>query len=293
MDFKWLRTFLLAAEELNYRKVAEQLFVTQPAVSLHIRQLEDYLGSKLFQKQGRHIQLTEFGKAFRVEANDLLKHYETVIQRVHRHQQGYSSTLSIAMTPLLVESLFPTILRKYSETYPHIEIPIKVAESADLQKMVEASEVDLAFSCLPSVYSSLVCDKVIEDTISLVTIHDGWDDEVAPPIDPYELLSKSIIFTDHHPVYWKRLKRDIQMHISGYRFISVSQSHSAKRFILEGMGVSFLPTFIIRREINEGRLLAIDAPFIELPTASIYALYQNNGSKEQQFVSFLDRFHIT
>ncbi|ARI77355.1 LysR family transcriptional regulator [Halobacillus mangrovi] len=293
MDFKWLRTFLLAADELNYRKVAEQLFITQPAVSLHIRQLEDHLGSKLFQKQGRHIQLTEFGKAFRVEANNLLEHYATMIQRVNRRQQGYSSTLSIAMTPLLVESLFPTILRKYSELYPHIEISIKVAESAGLQKMVEASQVDLAFSCLPTVYSNLICEKVFEDTISLVAVHDGWDEEVAPPIDPYELLSKSIIFTDHHPAYWNRLKRDIQMHLPSYRFLSVSQSHAAKRFVLEGMGVSFLPNFIIRREINEGRLLAIEVPFIDLPTASIYAFYQNEGSKEQQFVSFLDQFHIS
>ncbi|KHE71983.1 LysR family transcriptional regulator [Halobacillus sp. BBL2006] len=293
MDFKWLRTFLLAAEELNFRKVAEQLFITQPAVSLHIRQLEDHLGAKLFQKKGRHIQLTEFGKKFRVDAHDLLNHYDSMIQRVNRRQQGYDSTLSIAMTPLLVESVFPTIIRKYTELYPNLELSIKVVDSSSLQKLVEASEVELAFSCLPALYSNLVCEKLLEEKISLVAVHDRWDEETAPPLDAIEILSSSTIFTDHHPAYWGRLKRDIQNQLSSYRFLPVSQSHVVKRFILEGMGVSFLPSLITRREIKEGRLMKIDTPFLELPSSAIYVLYQNQNSKEQRFVRFVEQFQMT
>lgn len=72
IDTRTLKTFILAAEHENFRIVSEKLFITQPAVSSQIRQLEKEIGGKLFNKRGRHIKLTELGRLFHKEAKELL-----------------------------------------------------------------------------------------------------------------------------------------------------------------------------------------------------------------------------
>ncbi|WP_079480056.1 LysR family transcriptional regulator [Halobacillus salinus] len=293
MELKWLRTFLLTAKLQNYRKVAESLHMTQPAISSHIKLLEQSLGASLFRKEGRRITLTSFGRSFIPEAQSLIAHYEDMMHRTSRMQQGYNSSLSIAITPLLVDSVFPAILRKFAEDHPEVELEITVAESFDLQELVEDAKVDVALSCLKSTSVHMSCVNLVDEPISLVIAHDGWDTETAPVLDPVELMATSIIFTDHHPSYWPSLKQQIRDNVSSYRFVKVSQSHAAKRFILEGMGVSFLPLFTARREIQEGRLLPVETPFLELPTSSIFALFNSDDQKISGFVDYLRRFKVT
>ncbi|UOQ93482.1 LysR family transcriptional regulator [Halobacillus shinanisalinarum] len=293
MEMKWLRTFVLAASELNYRKTAEQLYITQPAVSLHIKQLEEELQESLFIKKGRHIQLTEFGRMFRGEAMELLQHYDSAIQRVYSLKQGYRKTLTIGITPLLVDSIFPSVVRRFQEKYQDIELAIQVAESSQLQNLVESDRIDIAFSCLPSFNGNLFCEKLFEDRINLVTVHDGYDFESAPAFDSHELLNQSIIFTDHHPSYWDRLKREIQRHVASPNFLKVTQSYATKRFILEGMGISFLPAFAVSREIKEGRMLMVDTPFFNLPHCSIHTLYKYDHFYEEEFLNFVNQFLFT
>lgn len=290
MELKWLRTFLLTAELKNYRKVADALYMTQPAVSAQMKQLEQTIGAPLFRKEGRHITLTAFGAKFVEEAKGLLRVYEDMIHRTNLMKQGYHSSLSIAMTPLLVDSVFPTILRKFAEENPKVELEIMVSDSKDMQELVEESKVDVALSCLPPTSIHVHSLRLLNEPVSLVISHDGWDEESAPWIEADEILAKNIIFTDHHPLYWPNLKRQIQNQVSTYRFVKVSQSHAAKRFILEGMGISFLPLFTARREIQEGRLLPVSTPFLDLPMSSIYALYTDYDTKTELFVKFIKQF---
>ncbi|MFD2925705.1 LysR family transcriptional regulator [Halobacillus naozhouensis] len=293
MEIKWVKTFSIAAEELNYRKTAEKLFITQPAVSLHIRQLEEELQKELFVKQGRNIQLTEFGRMFRSEAAGLLEYYENVLKKVRSVKQGYRQTFMIGMTPLLIDSIFPSIIRRFQEKNQSVELSIQVTESSQLQGLIEDDQIDIGFSCLPSISEGLFCEKLFSDSITLAIPHDGYDLETAPAFDPYEIMSQSIIFTDHHPGYWERLKSEIQRHVPSPRFLKVSQSHAAKRFIQEGMGISFLPTFAINREIQEGRMLVVDTPFLDLPSCSIYSLHKYDHSYEKEFTAFVTDFLLT
>ncbi|UOQ42929.1 LysR family transcriptional regulator [Halobacillus salinarum] len=293
MDMKWLRTFELAAKLLNYRKVAEQLYITQPAVSLHIKQLEEELNCKLFVKKGRHIQLTESGRHFRMEALQLLTQYETTLQKMNTMRQGFTDSLKIGITPLLIESTFPSIIRKYTEKQPTIELAITVAESSELAGMLEKDQIDVAFSCLPSLDSSIICEELFHDTLTMVIAHDGLDLESAPPLDPVALFKEKLIFSHHHPSYWPSLIRNIQLNAPTARFLKVTQSHAAKRFILEGMGISFFPSFAVRRELMEGRLLEVHPPPFPLPVCSIYVSLKYEHSVESDLVQFTRRFYMS
>jgi LysR family transcriptional repressor of citA len=74
--------------------------------------------------------------------------------------------------------------------------------------------------------------------------------------------------------------------------MKVSQVHITKRFISEGLGVSFLPVSTVRRELLEGSLLEVDCHSITLPDASTYALMKYEHSRQKEFVAFISKFRF-
>ncbi|ASK63403.1 LysR family transcriptional regulator [Virgibacillus phasianinus] len=290
MDSRTLQTFILAAEYENFRMVAEKLYITQPAVTFQIRQLEKDLGGKLFAKNGRNIALTELGRLFYMEAKEMVSHYEKSMDKVNRFQQGYHETIRVAIAPLLADTILPSIFRAYTKDFPHVEMSIQVLESNQISTVIENGQVDIGLSCLPG--SSIIkTAKFHEEPVSLVCNHDGYDAESGPIIDAQQLLENSIIFTDNHPVYWDGLKEQLKARLDSYKFMKVNQSHITKRFILEGIGVSFLPKSIINREIIEGRLLEVPVHFIDPPVASMYILHKYEHQLESGFVSFISTYY--
>ncbi|MGY0691709.1 LysR family transcriptional regulator [Virgibacillus sp. FSP13] len=292
MDKRILETFILAAECENFRLVAEKLFITQPAVTFHIKQLEKELGNKLFVKNGRNIILTELGRLFYFEAKEIIAQYNKSINTINRFQQGYYKTIRIAISALMADTIMPSILRQYTEQYPHVELSIQVLESEQISYVVDSGEIDIGLSCLPGL-STINSVKFYEESVSLVCSHDGYDAESGPIIDAQELLEGQIIFTDNHPAYWGSIKEQLKTSMSTYKLMKVNQAHITKRFVLEGIGISFLPKSIINREMLEGRLLEVPVPFMNLPTASMYIVYKYDHQLESDFVKFISNFHFS
>ncbi|WP_099158286.1 LysR family transcriptional regulator [Virgibacillus ndiopensis] len=292
MDTRILQTFVLAAEYENFRMVAEKLYITQPAVTFQIRQLEKELGDKLFVKNGRHIRLTEFGRLFHKEAKEIMAQYEKSLTQLNRYQQGFHKTIRIAISPLMAETILPSILARYTKKFPNVELSIQVLESNKISNAVENGEVDIGLSSL-SGFSTVKSLKFHEEPVSLVCSHDGYDSETGPIIDAHNLLERNIIFTDNHPTYWGTIKEQLKTSLLTYKLMKVNQSHITKRFVLEGIGVSFLPKSIINREILEGSLLEVPVPFLTLPTASMYILYKYKHQLESDFVKFISNYHFS
>jgi LysR family transcriptional repressor of citA len=76
MELKWIETFLSAARTENFRKTANELYVSQPTVTVHIKLLEEHLGYELFSRAGRRIRITEEGRLFLPYAEEMLRTYE-------------------------------------------------------------------------------------------------------------------------------------------------------------------------------------------------------------------------
>ena len=112
MELKWLHTFIAAARHENFRKTAEELFISQPTVTVHIKLLEEEIGSSLFEREGRKIILTEAGKKFIPIARTMIGVYEEGKAEMDRFRQGYTQKLILAMSPLIAESIMPYVLKK-------------------------------------------------------------------------------------------------------------------------------------------------------------------------------------
>lgn len=291
MDFKWIKSFVTAAEYQNFRQAAERLYLAQPTISVHIQHMEEWIGSPLFERSGRNVVLTPAGKRFLPYAQQLLKTYEKGIHDLTSWQQGYDRNLSIAVSPLIASSVLPSILRRFVEKYPHIEVEIQVQESKDITKNVFDGEVDLGLSRLSRAVAGMQAIPLYQDPVILVSAHDGGDAEGSPPLDPEQLLEQNLILTHNHPEYWDDLLTQLRVGYPRIRTMIVSQVHVTKRFIEEGLGISFLPRSTVTRELLEGRMLEVDFPSHKLPQAATYWIQKHETEEVAAFKEFLSYYY--
>ncbi|SYX87317.1 LysR family transcriptional regulator [Paenibacillus alvei] len=290
MDLKWIQTFVHAAAHENFRRTSEELFISQPTVTIQIKQLEQYLGSSLFKRVGRRVELTEEGRRFLPHAKHLLSVHEEGLQELHRFKQGYTRRLNLAVSPLVAAYLIPHVLNRYVHANPDVEVQVQVLESKQIADAVLQDQVDLGLSRMWASDARLTCDILGEDEVVLVAPHDGHDAETASPLQLGDLLANHMLLTYNHPEYWDSLMQELQTRYRYMRTMLVTQVHVTKRFIEEGLGISFLPEITIRRERMEGRLLQVDCSELMLPTARTYAVMKHNVTEGQRFLEFFRGF---
>jgi len=292
MDLKWIRTFITAAKYENFRKTSEELFISQPTVTVQIKLLEEEIGSTLFQRDGRKVNLTEDGRRFLPYAQKLLGIYESGMSDLNRFRQGFNQKLTLSISPLIAETIMPFVLKRYMTLHPEIEINVQVADSEFIADAVLNGDVDLGLSNQHIKNSDLICRPLYDDPVVLIVPHDGKDSETAPPLDAEELLQKNYLITHNHPEYWDQLLRSVRAVVPELRTMAVSQVNVTKRFIIEGLGISFLPSSTVRRELLEGRLLEAPCPFINMPVSKTYAILKYEHPKEMHFLEFLGQFRF-
>ena len=292
MDYQWLKTFIVAAETLNFRKASEKLMLSQPSVTVHIRLLEERLGTQLFDRMNNRVTLSNAGKVFYPEAVRLTKDADASMIRMHAFSQGYLRNWTIAISPLMAETILPYLLRAFMERHPDVEISIRIEESEMIEQLVDNGDVHLGISALDAKFKSIESILIYKDPIVFITPTDPYDEESGPTIDVSNELQKNHLFTHHHPVYWDDLLLALNKNIPGIRTMKVTQAHIAKRFIQEGLGVSFLPHSIVRRELIEGRLMQPHFDLFELPIVSTYILVKRKGELEEDFIHQISTYYF-
>lgn len=129
MDIKWIKTFIIAAKFENFRKASEELFLTQPAVTKHVKRLEEKLNIQLFERIGNKVVLTPAGHKFHSYAREILIKYEQGMEDFESWKQGYNRKLVIAAAPQIASSFLPSLVRHFIDENPNIEVIINVLQS--------------------------------------------------------------------------------------------------------------------------------------------------------------------
>lgn len=293
MEIQWLRTFVDAAETLNFRKSSERLMMSQPSVTVHIRLLEESLGLSLFKRSHNRVSLTEEGRHFKKKAENVLAQLDDSVEELHSFAQGYRKKWVLAISPLMAETVLPYVLKSFIREHPKVELVIRVEESEHIEDLVESEQVSAGISALPPIGRSIEPLVVYDDPLLFIVPRDAYDDETGPAISVEKALRTSVLFTHHHPVFWDELLGKLRLHMPGIRTMKVTQAHIAKRFIQEGLGASFLPKSMVRRELIEGRLMEAHFDLFTLPVVSTYFLAKQMGALERDFLQRIQSVYFT
>jgi DNA-binding transcriptional LysR family regulator len=146
MELRHLRYFVAVAEELNFTRAAERLGIGQPPLSLQIRQLEEELGTQLFRRKARGVELTAAGKLLLEEARIILRRVAQAETGVRRRARGETGRVILGSSgATYFHPLIPAIIREFSVRYPDVVLHPQASYTALLMARLRAGQIDAAF----------------------------------------------------------------------------------------------------------------------------------------------------
>jgi DNA-binding transcriptional LysR family regulator len=149
MELRQIRSFLSVAETLHFGRTAELIHLSQPALSLQIRALEEEVGARLFERNRRKTTLTAAGLAFRDDAAAALSQLEGAIHRARLAANGKLGRLRIGFISTAGREIVPAIVRQFREFNPEVELSLRNIVTAEQVQMLEAGSLDIGFVRLP------------------------------------------------------------------------------------------------------------------------------------------------
>lgn len=149
MELRQIRSFLSIAETLHFGRTAELIHLSQPALSLQIRALEEEVGVRLFERNRRKTTLTMAGLAFRDDAAAALSQLERAMRSARLAANGKLGLLRIGFISTVGSEIVPNIVRQFRELNPEVEFSLRAIPTADQIQMLETGSLDIGFFRLP------------------------------------------------------------------------------------------------------------------------------------------------
>jgi DNA-binding transcriptional LysR family regulator len=143
-DISLLRCFVTVAEEMHFGRAAERMNMSQPPFSRQIQILERILDVQLLERTSRSVKLTPAGQTFLPEARHILQLLDNATLLAKRIAMGKTGSLKVGFTAMTAVGILPRLVTGFRETFPHAELILQEANSADQQRKLHASEIDIA-----------------------------------------------------------------------------------------------------------------------------------------------------
>jgi DNA-binding transcriptional LysR family regulator len=149
VELRQLHLFVTLAEELHFRRAAEQAHIAQPALSDHIRRIERELGVQLFERTSHYVRLTDAGRLFLHETRKALVQVDRAVEVAQCAARGELGALRVGLGGLVGSEITSRLLRTFSSRYPAVRLTLREAELGDPSAGLHGCEVDVAVLRLP------------------------------------------------------------------------------------------------------------------------------------------------
>src|SRR6266498_4819062 len=144
LNLHQLATFQVVAKHCSYVRAAEELHFSQPAVSAQIRQLEDALGVRLFDKIGRKTHLTQAGEELYLYSQKIFSLIDETLETMEALRSPHYGRLSVGADTTVGTYVIPGLLGKFHQMYPEVEISLDVVNRAALVERIMSNQIDIA-----------------------------------------------------------------------------------------------------------------------------------------------------
>jgi DNA-binding transcriptional LysR family regulator len=192
-----LRYFVVVAEELNFTRAAKRLHMSQPPLSKQIHQLEAELDTRLFERLGRCVQLTEAGRLLLREAYRILDQIERTQNLVRRAGRGEVGRIVLGFTPSAANVVLPAVLGEFTGRYPDVELSLHELKADELVEYLSDKWLDVACLYLPFDDDRFRCEVVSSERLVL-TLPDGHPLASQATVGMTELAEEPFIMPTRH-----------------------------------------------------------------------------------------------
>jgi DNA-binding transcriptional LysR family regulator len=167
MELRHLRYFIAVAEELHFGRAAQRLHVSQPPLSQQIRQFEDELGVRLFERTTQRVTLTEAGRALLPEARNVIAQAERAVRAARSAARGEVQRLEVSFVVTLDHGLVSHVIAAFRKRHPKVAIGLSQMTSVEQIVALREGRIDAGFVRMPLDHRGVECDLVARDPFVL------------------------------------------------------------------------------------------------------------------------------
>ena len=290
MKLKTLKMFVKLIQYNSFSKVAEDLELTQPAVSMQIRSLENKFQTELFTRQNNQLELTPAGRIVYHQAQQILVKWENAEIQVEQIKKENYNQLTIGASTIPSEYLLPDLLAKFYDKLPEVEVDMKVKDSKDIIELLENREIDLAIIGYQPKDPKFKTISIVQDELVLIVPPKHKLAEETK-INTQQLIQEKILIREEGSGTRKTMLKALKKAKINPETLNIRACLGSNEAIISAvesnLGISFISNLAAKKAEANGRVKTIKLENIEI-TRKFYLAYHNNRAEDLLIKEFRD-----
>ena len=279
-DFR-LKVFHTVARRLNFTKTAEELFITQPAVTKHIHEIENYFKIKLFERNGTRIKLTPAGETLFQYTEQLFDLYKNIEFDLNTFSQQQSGKLMIGASTTVAQYVLPTVLAAFHKKFTDTKIILTTGNTEQIEQDLQLKKIDLGIIEGQSKNNLFRYTTFIKDELVLVA---NSNNPLAKKglIKPEELLKIPLLLREQGSGTLEVIAHALKP--SGIKMpqlkveMQLGSTESIKRYLLNSDAMAFLSVYAVLDELKHKTCTIIDVKNLHIERH--FYFIQQHGQQE-------------
>ena len=274
-----LKVFRAVAAHLNFRKAAEHLFLTQPAVTLQVKALETELGVRLFDRSGGRIALTRQGAILLGYANKVAALVSEAEQKIGASEGTVSGDLSLGVSTTIAQYVLPRLLGAFLDEHPRVQFSLHSGNTAEIVQLLLAGKVSVALIEGPARDRGVHIEPFMEDELVLIT-QQAFEHH---HLSRAQLLGLNLLMREQgsgsREVVETALEKAGCKLKSFKKVMDLDSTEAIKSAVEAGLGVGFVSRWAISKELELGALKIV--PVSGVKATRHFTFVSRTGSQLQ------------
>lgn len=291
IDLRKLEVFLKVYETRSFSKASKELYLTQPTITLHIKDLEESLGVTLLNRNTRKVVPSKAGRVVYEYGKEIVKLLKEMEKELEAYKEEKRKVIEIGGSTIPGQYILPKLIKDFREENPEVSVFLKVGDSKEITERVIKGDLDLGM--VGAVYKNkeLVYVPCYEDEIVLIAPSDFPKDKISLE----ELYDIPLIKREEGSGTWKNAIENLQnkgLDILKLKIIGeMGSTEAVKEAVKFGLGCGFVSSFAIELEKKLGllKIIEIENVLIKRKFYLIYSRIRKLTSSEEKFIKFVKK----
>ncbi len=257
MNLNQLKIFYMTAKKGNLSLAAQELYISQPAVTKGIQRLQEFYDIKFIDHIGKKLTLTDAGEVLYEIAEKIFELESRAEESIRDFQQRKRGHIRILSSESYGDYYLPHIIIPFSKAYPLVRISMNILPTEQVIEHTATLNNDLGFISYPVEHPKLLLKEVLEDQLVIITSPDHPLTR-KQTLDPPDLKDELLIMHETGSAPRKAIEEYIRKNdLSVKIHLEISSNHAIKRAVEDGLGIALISRRVAIEEIRAGRLAAI------------------------------------
>ena len=262
MTFRHLKIFVsLYENNFNTTKTAASMHMTQPAVSLAVKELEQYYGVALFDRRGNRLKITPAGLRFYEYSSHIIALFDEMDNSMKNWD--LAGTIRVGSSITIGSQFLPAYVNSFQSRYPGTRVKAQIAPSKQLEQMILNNELDFALIEGSSHNPSFICEEYMEDHLTVICPANGQF-QPGQEISIHEFCQQNFLLREHGSGTRETFENTIAA--GGFSIEPIWEAVSTTALVnavISGIGISILPHRMIADAIQQGQVIAVTVKGLE------------------------------